>query len=228
MAKSNALIIFIKNPVLGKVKTRLAEGIGDKNALKVYHHLLKRTREITKELDDTERFVFYSDYLPTKDEWSEDYFEKMLQKGNNLGEKITHAFKQVFREDFEKVMLIHPDCPKLTHPVIEKAFRELDEHDVALGPTEDGGYYGIAIKKPMPFLFDREYSTGKVFNDTMKDLEEKGLSAFVLPKYKDVDRPDDLGDLASLLVEKGHVDSEEEILSMLDSNDIPPPATEDE
>ncbi|HXH99480.1 MAG TPA: hypothetical protein VNI52_04375 [Sphingobacteriaceae bacterium] len=84
---SNALIIFIRNPIPGKVKTRLALTLGDANALHIYKQLLKHTHKISLAVG-AERFLFYDEYIDRADEWENEHFNKQLQSGNDLGEKM--------------------------------------------------------------------------------------------------------------------------------------------
>lgn len=202
----NALLIFIKNPAIGKVKTRLAKTVGDLNALKIYQYLLDHTMEITYELDRIDKFLYYNEFIPTKDEWPSSMYSKELQTGKDLGEKMLNAFTKVFGENYQKVVLMMPDCPKMSDTLIEKAFKVLDSHDLVLGPTMDGGYYIIGMKKLIPELFiNKEYSTPHILEDTIKDINNAGKSYFKLPMLTDVDMEDDLGKLKKMIEPKeGH------------------------
>jgi len=196
----NALLIFIKNPALGKVKTRLAKTVGDYNALKIYQFLLDHTMEITYELDKLDKYVYYNEFIPTKDEWPAAAYQKELQKGDGLGEKMSNAFKKAFNEDYKKVVLMQPDCPKMSDTVIEKAFKVLDTHDFVIGPTIDGGFYMIGMKTFYPQLFmNKTYSTADIYNETIAEIEKMGKSFFKLPALVDVDMEEDLGKLRKMI-----------------------------
>ena len=196
----NALLIFIKNPALGKVKTRLAKTIGEYNALKIYQFLLDHTMEITYELDKLDRFVFYNEFIPTKDEWPASAYQKELQHGDGLGEKMSNAFKNTFNEDYKKVVLMQPDCPKMTDTMIEKAFKVLDDHDFVIGPTMDGGFYLVGMKEYHPQLFaNKTYSTAEIYNETIAEIEKMGKTFFKLPTLVDVDMEEDLGKLRKMI-----------------------------
>jgi hypothetical protein len=187
----NAIIIFIRKPELGKVKTRLAAGIGDENALKVYNDLLLHTCNITKGLP-LDKYVFYNDCETEEDLWSKNGFERKVQKGNTLGEKMEEAFKVLFNEGYEKLIIIGSDCFELDESLIRKAFGQLDQHDVVIGPAKDGGYYLLGMSKTYPFLFrNKKWSTDSVCNDTMQDIQEHNLSCFQLPVLTDVDTKED-------------------------------------
>ena len=91
ISQKQLLIIFIKNPELGKVKTRLAKTMGEKKALEIYKSLLSHTHAITKNVN-TDKAVFYSDYVDHSDQWEDSIYLKKVQKGSNLGERMLNAF----------------------------------------------------------------------------------------------------------------------------------------
>ena len=185
------LIIFVKNPKLGKTKTRLAATVGKKKALEVYLQLLEITRSVVLQADCT-RHVFYSDEIES-DAWDEDKFNKHVQEGDVLGERMKNAFNQVFALGAKKVVIIGSDCPQLSAEIIEDSFRILDDKDACIGPAKDGGYYLLGMQKPLPFLFEeKEWSTNSVFADTISDLVKNQLTYSLLPELSDVDREEDL------------------------------------
>lgn len=185
------LIIFLKNPVLGKVKTRLAADIGDEKALEVYKHLLELTRMVALKTDCI-RHVFYSDEIE-QDDWDDDRFNKFVQQGVLLGDRMKNAFKQVFVLGAENVVIIGSDCPELNSKILEDAFDLLDEHDVCIGPATDGGYYLLGMSSMYSYLFDhKQWSTDTVFEQTVADLKENGLSYAVMKPLSDVDTVKDL------------------------------------
>ena len=185
------LIIFIKNPILGKVKTRLAAGIGDEKALEIYEHLLAITRTVAANVDAI-RHVFYSDEIE-HDKWDDDKFNKHVQEGDNLGARMSNAFEKVFALGALKAIIIGSDCPKITSKLIEGAFQELNDKDTVIGPAKDGGYYLLGMKQFHPFLFDnKEWSTDSVFEDTVVDLMENRLSYGRLETLSDLDTIYDL------------------------------------
>jgi len=195
-----ALIIFIKNPALGKVKTRLAKTVGALNALKIYQFMLDHTMEITFNLDSVDKFLFYNEFIPTKDEWPPNIYQKDIQKGKGLGEKMKNSFQKVFNENYKKVALVMPDCPKMSDTLIEKAFKSLDDHDFVLGPTNDGGYYLIGMKELVSDIFEnKSYSTEKVLEQTIDEIKKLGKTWFKLPVLTDVDMEEDLGKLQKMI-----------------------------
>ncbi len=183
---NQALIIFIKNPELGKVKTRLAETVGDEKALIIYQELLKHTQQIAGEVVAT-RLLFYSKFIDTNDNWNNQAFQKQLQQGSDLGERMQRAFEQALIK-YEKAVIIGSDCASLTPAIIEKSFQALDTHDFVIGPAEDGGYYLLGMKQIEPTLFQKmEWSTEQVLAETLKRIEAKQASCALLPTLSDID-----------------------------------------
>ncbi len=187
-----SLLIFIKNPREGKVKTRLAASIGNNNALKIYHHLLDHTLKISSELD-TERFLFYDESINVNDKWSNEHFLKYLQEGENLGTRMFNAFQTAFSLGSNKVIIIGSDCPGLNSSDIRFAFAKLDQHDFVIGPALDGGYYLLGMKYPEEKLFkNKTWSTSTVASETIKDIKSLQKSVFILPELTDIDTEEDL------------------------------------
>jgi rSAM/selenodomain-associated transferase 1 len=183
---NQALIIFIKNPELGKVKTRLAETVGDEKALIIYLELLKHTQQIACEVA-ANRLLFYSKFIDTNDNWNNQAFQKQLQNGSSLGERMQAAFEQALLK-YKKAVIIGSDCASLTPSIIEEAFQALDTHDFVVGPAEDGGYYLLGMKQVEPTLFQKmEWSTDQVLPETLKRIEAKQASYTLLPTLSDID-----------------------------------------
>ena len=191
----NLLIIFVKNPVLGKVKSRLAQSIGAEGALSVYKKLLERTRETVVNLD-IQKQVSYSDKLDETDLWGNDIFRKAVQKGENLGERMYHAIENGHKQSFQKICLIGSDIFELTEEIIKDAFKLLDHYDIVLGPSEDGGYYLIGMKTPVKKIFEnKKWGTNSVLHETIKDIRRIGLKFELLPTLNDIDVLEDIKDV---------------------------------
>jgi rSAM/selenodomain-associated transferase 1 len=187
-----ALLIFAKNPLAGKVKTRLAAAIGEQAALVVYSQLLAHTASITKHLA-VDKFVFYAEYIEAHDLWHAKHYFKRVQTGNDLGERMKNAFDAVFMMSYDRMVIIGTDCPGLNEHLITKAFSELDRHDVVIGPAEDGGYYLLGMNKLYPAIFDNiQWSTDTVLDATKKKCAALHLNYHLLPVLKDIDEVDDL------------------------------------
>ena len=188
--KNELLMIFVKNPIIGNVKTRLAAKIGDKLALKVYNELTKHTALISKKIK-VSKIVYYSKEILKNDIWAEAHYQKRIQSSGDLGERMKTAFKDAFNDGYNKVIIIGSDIYSLEKSDIEKAFYRLNYHDVVIGPASDGGYYLLGLRSNIPSIFDgKEWSSKNVLNDTLNDLKSK---SFYLLDYKnDIDDYDDL------------------------------------
>jgi len=186
------LIIFYRNPVLGKVKTRLAETIGDAQALNVYQKLARHTNDITVHLP-IDKAVYYSDSVDAADRWSNDSYQKHLQKGNSLGERMSNAFETSFSSGYQRVCIIGTDCFELSAAIIEEAFNRLPSHDAVIGPATDGGYYLLGMKRFHANIFEnKRWSTDSVFAETVNDFKIHRFRYHQLPVLPDVDEEKDL------------------------------------
>ncbi len=184
------LIVFIKNPVLGTVKTRLAKTIGDTKALKVYKDLIVKSR-VVAEAVIAKRFLFYYKEIKS-DGWSTDNFHKKLQNSGDLGQKMKAAFTEVI-EDNSKSVIIGSDCYDLTSDIINEAFEELNSNDLVLGPANDGGYYLLGMKKLIPELFEGiNWSTELVLKQTLEKADRLQLKVKCLQELIDIDNIEDL------------------------------------
>lgn len=183
---TNTLLIFIKNPILGKVKTRLAATVGDLQALTIYQALLRHTRRTSLQINAA-RFLYYSDFINTDDEWNSDVFAKKIQNGNDLGARMANAFAEAFITD-TKVVIIGSDCPLLKSQHLEMAFEKLETYPIVIGPALDGGYYLLGMRSFFPTLFqDMTWSNDAVLANTLKRIKRLEQPYFLLPELPDVD-----------------------------------------
>ena len=190
--ENRLLLIFMRNPEIGKCKTRLAATIGDKGALAVYQLLLKHTRLISRDLD-TDKKVCYSEHIETGDIWEPTIFRKALQQGNDLGERMHHAFRTGFSEGYESIIIIGSDMYDLSQADLEGAFRQLESCNYVLGPTEDGGYYLLGMHSLEPRLFqNKAWGSDTVLQATLNDLQ--GEKVCLLPQRNDIDVYEDIRD----------------------------------
>jgi rSAM/selenodomain-associated transferase 1 len=189
---TSVLIIFVKNPVLGKVKTRLAEALGEKNALMIYQKLLQHTTVITTNIF-ADKYVFYSEYINYNDVWKNEIYKKELQYGDDLGERMKNAFEMLFQRGYKKIVIMGSDCYELTEEIIINAFDQLKQKDVVIGPANDGGYYLLGMNVFIPQLFTgKSWSTNKVFHETLTEIKSFNYSMYQLPVLNDVDTPGDV------------------------------------
>lgn len=170
------LIIFTRNPELGKVKTRLAKDIGDEAALALYRFLLEHTVSVTASLK-VDKQVFYSEKIQEDDIWNSAIFSKRLQQGLDLGQKMENAFREAFSENYKSVVIIGSDLYDLETKDLENAFFQLKTHDAVIGPAKDGGYYLLGMKSLNSSVFkNKKWSTNTVFKETLKDLKNKNVN----------------------------------------------------
>lgn len=190
--RQNALIFFMKAPVLGRVKTRLAEGIGNDNATILYRlmctHLLNlsvpQNTDVIVAYDDEERTS-----LPTYLEGKSLFY----QSGNDLGERMKNAFESVFEKGYACAILVGSDIPDVDECILEEAFAHLLTHDAMLSPTEDGGYYLIGFHA---HTFCKEafegirYSQSDVYANTLLKLSPLRVAKGEI--LRDIDTLEDL------------------------------------
>jgi len=186
------LIIFIKNPEKGKVKTRLAKEVGDERALEIYKQLLDHTHAITTDLS-VEKAVYYSSKIDAGDQWEMGGYQKSVQEGKDLGDKMSNAFQAGFDSDYHPICIIGSDCFEINETIIAEAFEKLKTYDFVIGPAKDGGYYLLGMQEPSPQLFaNKTYSTSEVCAEAMDEIRQMSKTCFLLPKLSDIDTLKDL------------------------------------
>lgn len=188
--ETKALLIFTRNPELGKVKTRLAKSIGDAPALQVYKDLLQHTMEQTQNLD-CDKYVFYDATIIENDIWNPKYYHKKVQAQGDLGDKMQAAFEMLFDLGYQKCIIIGSDLFDLKSEIINKGFACLAAKEVVLGPAEDGGYYLLGLKQKNKLIFkNKEWGSSSVLEATLKDLEKNQVH--LLETLNDIDTIEDL------------------------------------
>ncbi len=197
-----SLILFLKIPEKGKVKTRLAARVGEERALEIYEGLLRHTLEVAMELP-LRRLIFFSgDRSSWQPAWlREDAFLFFPQQGSDLGERMSHAFRQaVSLYPQEPAVLVGSDIPDLSPGVLDFAFRQMepaaaDSADVVFGPARDGGYYLVGLQ---PALIQREdclralfenkrWSHNRVLQDALNALKPFDLNIAFAEELDDLD-----------------------------------------
>ncbi|PJZ53473.1 TIGR04282 family arsenosugar biosynthesis glycosyltransferase [Leptospira adleri] len=187
MQTEESLILFLRNPVIGRVKTRLAKTLGDRTALSLYVQLLEITRKQIQNLNIPVRLYF--DSIPDFElsDWGKQT-SIHLQTGEDLGERMRNAFLETFQIGFKKAVIIGSDCPDLEAKHIREAFSALELRDAAIGPAKDGGYYLLALKSVYPEIFkDIPWSSEKVFAMTLEKLQLARKDVWILPLLNDID-----------------------------------------
>lgn len=192
----NLIIVFTRNPELGKVKTRLAKTIGDASALNIYSFLLEHTEKTIRNID-SDKAVYYSVAIHNQDIWDNAIYQKHLQEGEDLGIRMLHAFQNGFAKGYEKVIIVGSDLFDLKEKHMEEAFQKLEKRDVVIGPAEDGGYYLLGMKTLHEEVFKNKiWGTSSVFKDTTKDLHK--FKIHQLEKLNDIDTFEDMENNSAL------------------------------
>jgi rSAM/selenodomain-associated transferase 1 len=193
----NLLLIFTRNPELGKAKTRLAKTVGDETALEIYKFLLEKTRDISSKVT-SDKAVYYSIKIRENDIWDSSTYQKHQQVGEDLGIRMLNAFKNGFKAGYEKVMIIGSDLYDLTSENIENAFDQLNNNDLVIGPAEDGGYYLLGMNSLHSTIFkNKNWGTETVRKDTLSDLKDKKVK--LLAFKNDIDVYEDIINIPEIM-----------------------------
>ncbi|WP_320042633.1 TIGR04282 family arsenosugar biosynthesis glycosyltransferase [uncultured Desulfobacter sp.] len=196
MATDNAVIVFIKAPEKGRVKTRLAKGVGDTAALDLYRCFVMDVLDMVRSTPNALRVYCYPDTaLDSVRFWLGDDLDFFPQKGATLGKKMENALADTFAAGYEKAVLIGSDLPDLPSGIIDKAFMGLAQCSAAIGPSRDGGYYliGFTATGFSPRIFHGiPWSTNQVFDLTLNKFKDHQISHYTLPVWQDIDTLEDL------------------------------------
>lgn len=194
------LIIFVKYPEPGKVKTRIAKAVGNEKAADLYFSLASHVVNKTTGSDDFKVSVAFTPQSREsliKSWLNKDKFDYFPQNGRTLGERISSAFDRSFANGFQNAVVIGSDCAELDQKTIKAAFAHLSNgSDCVIGPTHDGGYYLIGLRhKNFPYIFeDISWSSDSVFDETVTKLTSLNLKWTVLRKLGDIDNAGDIDD----------------------------------
>ncbi len=193
VSSKNLLLIFTRNPELGKCKTRLAATIGDESALEIYKYLLAHTAELTATVNAAKQ-VWYSEEIWKDDVWDNTIFDKRLQEGSDLGIRMANAFQEGFEKGFERIVIIGSDMYDLSSRDLDQAFEALKLKDFVIGPAEDGGYYFLGMTKFNTAIFqNKTWGTESVLKDTLADLTDENIQLF--EAKNDIDLYEDVKDI---------------------------------
>ena len=187
---NNLLIIFTRNPELGKVKTRLSATVGNEAALNIYKFLLQHTFSITKNLK-VEKQVHYSVKVRDNDIWNETIYNKKQQSGKDLGKRMENAIQKGFEDGFKNIILIGSDLYDISQLDLETAFNALKNHNFVIGPAEDGGYYLLGMNTMNSALFkNKKWGSDTVLKETLNNLKNETYQ--LLPLRNDIDVFEDI------------------------------------
>lgn len=211
----SAVICFTRVPRAGQTKTRLLPILSPQQCETLHTAFLKDLADVYKNIE-ADLFVAYApdpnpDILKKIFPTSKDFFQ---QEGSDLGEKMLNAIKTVLNKGYEACILSGSDLPMMTSEHLNSGFYALKTCDITLGPTSDGGYYLVGMKKICPEIFTNQtYGNSTVWENTLAAIEKTKYSFCSALPCDDVDTPDDLRQLYKLT--KGHNSHTAEFLELL-------------
>lgn len=189
---SSQLIIFLKAPRPGQVKTRLAAVIGAETACAAYRRLAETVLGEMAALPDVELCFGPDDGEADLKPWLRAGWTLARQGEGDLGQRLHRAFSRHFANGARRVVIVGSDCPSIRQTDIAEAWSALDRSDVVLGPATDGGYWLIGLSAPQPGLFEGiEWSTDRVLAQTLERAGQSGLKTRLLRELADVDTAED-------------------------------------
>jgi len=192
------LIVFAREPLPGKVKTRLAASLGSQLATRLYENMLQEVLETTRQLSDVETVAFWACPEESLTQLAERYrCSSRLQSQGDLGERMQAAFELMFADRCDVCCIIGSDAPDLPIEYIVEAYRllEMKHADVVFGPSRDGGYYLLGLRQVWPKLFTNiSWSSSAVLDQSLVAARASGLSPALLPEWQDIDTIEDLQD----------------------------------
>ncbi|NJM71515.1 MAG: glycosyltransferase [Scytonema sp. RU_4_4] len=191
------LIIFTRYPEPGKTKTRLISALGTEGAANLQRQMTEHTLSQVKQLQKISTISFEVRFaggnLQLMQEWLGYDLVYQSQGEGDLGLRMTQSFCNAFQSGAEKVLTIGIDCPGVNAQILAKAFAQLQQCNLVLGPAIDGGYYLIGLQRPIPELFiNIDWGTSQVLHQTINIAQTLNLSVADLPHLADIDRPEDL------------------------------------
>lgn len=204
VTNSERIILFLKSFQAGRVKTRLAARLGDRGALNVYAAMVA---DLLVELNPLLNILVpYFDVPPDPSDHPPSVNSLMsrgllkVQRGRDLGERMSNAFQEVFAAGVERAILIGSDIPQIDSELLEDYLAELRTCPMVVGPAVDGGYYLIGFQRRHfdPSLFDDiEWSTEGVLEQTLDKTRSLELDCYIGTKLQDVDTVEDLESVAA-------------------------------
>jgi rSAM/selenodomain-associated transferase 1 len=196
--RQSAVFVMAKQPLPGKCKTRLARHLSAKRACLFQEAFLRDTMDFVMEANVGGRFLSY--WPPEGRDWFASTFvgiDLLQQPSQDLGASLITAFDQIFHLGYNAAVALGADTPDLPDGTIEQAVDALEEYDLVVGPTTDGGYYLIGLKEPAPELFLRiDWGTSAVLAETYDHASDLGLRVATLDDWYDIDEVEQLRRLA--------------------------------
>lgn len=195
---SQAIILFLKAPTKGQVKTRLTRSCDEDFVLELYKAFVQDILRVLQPFENL--FLFFRP--PEKEkmlkQWLGGDYTFVGQQGENLGQKMANAFETVFEKGFDRAVLVGTDIPEIDNEIMILAGQALEQADGVIGPSQDGGYYLIGLTRSVfsKTLFnDINWSTSEVLGQTLDIFKKQSIQYKLLKKLDDIDTPQDLSAL---------------------------------
>ena len=198
MTERNSLVIMAKQPIAGRTKTRLVPPFNPQQAADLFEALMLDTIELVLRIPNLEIIIAFSPSSATE------YFNRtrfpqtalLPVDGSNIGECLYETAKMMIANNLAQIVLMNSDGPSLPPEYILQAFALLENNDLVLGPSEDGGYYLCGFKKLFPQLFQGiAWSSARVLSQTLERAKNLELSVALTPIWYDIDAAADVGRL---------------------------------
>ena len=199
LAGRPAILVFLKAPSVGQVKTRLIPALSPAQARELYRCLVLDTVDTIGRLRGVQPVAAYAGNAEFPDlSWLGSRggvrgWPYVRQRGASLGERLVHACRWAFAAGASRVVVIGSDAPELSAAWLREAVESLDRCEAVIGPATDGGYHLIGFTKLHPALFHRmPWSTAALLDRTLARARQLRLRVHRLAPVSDLDTPDDL------------------------------------
>jgi rSAM/selenodomain-associated transferase 1 len=194
--EKNGILIFVKYPKKGMVKSRLSDIIDEKLVVDLYRNFVEDLLDMLNKTDYSVIICYHpKDAIKDFKKWLGEEYQYIPQIGDNLGERLKNSFIKGFDLHFKKLTVIGSDSPDLPKKIIHESFQSLKNNDSVIGPCEDGGYYLIGFNENsfLPDVFENiPWSTTDVYKKTISIMDKSNQKVHILPIWHDVDTINDL------------------------------------
>ena len=203
-----AVIVFLKAPQDGYVKTRLAEFLENSFVLALYKGFVRDILDVLETAGDKVLYFWPPEKKQAVQKWLGPQYDYSIQEGDDLGQRMSNAFVELFGKGYTRVLLVGTDVPELSSTDITRAFQILKTKDAVIGPSSDGGYYLIGFqtaKFSKHFFDDIDWSTSQVLHQTLLAMDRVSVRYELLSRLNDIDTPEDLAALSQRVKKGGKV-----------------------
>lgn len=189
------IALFVKAPIPGRVKTRLARDIGDQAACSIYRTLVDQVLQQIQASGRPLALFFDGDETLVPDSWKQYARFCIRQQGGDLGERMAATFSRLFSDGVHQAVVIGSDIPGIDAAYLQQAFNLMTDHGMVIGPAIDGGYCLIGFNRitySAPIFQNIPWSTDQVLELTLSAAKQAGLIVGLLPPLQDIDTVEDL------------------------------------